>query len=24
VIKGCVYTKDGQVMHEPSKKALGI
>ena len=24
VIKGCVYTRDGQVMHEPSKKALGI
>jgi NAD(P) transhydrogenase subunit alpha len=24
VLKGCVYTKDGQVMHEPSKKALGI
>jgi NAD(P) transhydrogenase subunit alpha len=24
VIKGALYVKDGQVMHEPSKKALGL
>lgn len=24
VIKGCVYTKDGEVMHAPSKQALGL
>ena len=24
VIKGCVYVRDGQVTHEPSKKALGL
>jgi NAD(P) transhydrogenase subunit alpha len=24
VIKGALYVKDGQVMHEPSKKALGM
>ena len=24
IIKGSLYTKDGQVMHEPSKKALGL
>ena len=24
VIKGCTYLKDGQVMHEASKKALGL
>jgi len=24
VIKGCLYLKDGQVMHEPSRKALGL
>ena len=24
ILKGMVYTKDGAVMHEPSKKALGL
>jgi H+-translocating NAD(P) transhydrogenase subunit alpha len=24
VIKGCVYVRDGRVVHEPSKKALGL
>ena len=24
VVKGCVYLRDGQVAHEPSRKALGI
>jgi NAD(P) transhydrogenase subunit alpha len=24
VIKGCVYTKDGEVLHAPSKQALGL
>jgi H+-translocating NAD(P) transhydrogenase subunit alpha len=24
ILTGMVYTKDGAVMHEPSKKALGL